>query len=217
LRVDSRKPFLFFLLSTETGVQTVASFRKLAFGQKECVPGSGRRGCRAWGEGSTAGWRPGLATRLTRCRQLENILYSCATGTEVKAARQDANTGGTYLLLLQADSPRRVNVGRLGVVEVRPGYYVYAGSAWGPGGLEARIARHRRTRKKLHWHIDYLRRWMRVVDVVQGPGLRCEHEWAARVGAWPGAQVVLAGFGSSDCDCPTHLYWFAARPDCKAV
>jgi Uri superfamily endonuclease len=28
----------------------------------------------------------------------------------------------------------------------------------------------------------------------------------------PVAEMVLPGFGSSDCKCETHLYWFAEPP-----
>ena len=39
---------------------------------------------------------------------------------------------------------------------LEPGYYVYIGSGWGPGGLASRICRHLgcRPRRRLHWHID---------------------------------------------------------------
>ena len=42
---------------------------------------------------------------------------------------------GTYLLVLRADAPARVSVGSLGELEVGSGYYLYAGSALGPGAF----------------------------------------------------------------------------------
>ena len=51
-------------------------------------------------------------------------------------------------------------VGRLGALPVEPGFYVYVGSAFGPGGLERRVGRHATTEKKHRWHIDYLTAWL---------------------------------------------------------
>ncbi len=49
--------------------------------------------------------------------------------------------------------------GRLGgrSVELEPGVYAYVGSAFGPGGLAARLRRHLcGERRRLWWHIDWL-------------------------------------------------------------
>jgi Uri superfamily endonuclease len=44
-----------------------------------------------------------------------------------------------------------------------------------------------------------------------------EHDWATCFAEMPGASVPLAGFGSSDCACETHLYFFKKRPARAAV
>ena len=49
---------------------------------------------------------------------------------------------GSYVLVLRADLPARLAIGSLGELEIRPGYYLYTGSAFGPGGLRARAGRH---------------------------------------------------------------------------
>jgi len=120
-------------------------------------------------------------------------------------------TPGVYHLILHLREPARVRVGRLGRFGFPAGYYVYTGSAM--GGLESRLARHRRRRKKLHWHIDYLLRRAEVVDSV-ARATRCdvECEWNRRVLSLPGARVVAPGFGASDCRCSTHLVWLPRRP-----
>ncbi len=46
---------------------------------------------------------------------------------------------GTYVLVMRLGRLRRVRVGRLGVQEFPAGLYLYVGSAFGPGGLRARI------------------------------------------------------------------------------
>ena len=63
---------------------------------------------------------------------------------------------GTYALVLHLECTEEITVGKLGMFTFPAGYYLYVGSALGPGGLEARLARHRRRGKKLRWHIDYL-------------------------------------------------------------
>jgi len=113
-------------------------------------------------------------------------------------------TPGVYHLVLRLRRARTIQVGRLGRFEFGAGYYVYTGSAM--SGLEARLARHRRQRKKLWWHIDYLLRQAELVDVVAVPTQRreeCErNRWVLSL---PGAGVVAPGFGASDCNCVTHL------------
>ena len=81
------------------------------------------------------------------------------------------------------------------------------------GGLEARLARHRRQRKKLWWHIDYLLRQAELVDVVAIPTQRrieCGRNRCLL--SLPGADVVAPGFGASDCNCVTHLVRLGEGP-----
>ena len=56
---------------------------------------------------------------------------------------------GTYCLLLHSDADKSIKVGALGKLNIQKGYYVYIGSAFGPGGLKARIGRHIKKTKKL--------------------------------------------------------------------
>jgi Uri superfamily endonuclease len=124
---------------------------------------------------------------------------------------------GTYVLLLRCSSTRAVRVGGLGTLRLRPGWCVYVGSAYGPVGLRARIGHHRHRAQQPHWHTDYLRRYTRLECVWYACGVRQEHVWAAKIAAMPGAAMVLPGFGSSDCRCATHLYWFVALPSVTAL
>ncbi len=103
-----------------------------------------------------------------------------------------------------------IRVGSLGVVAFEPGHYAYVGSAFGPGGIRARLGRHFRRDKKTRWHIDYLS----SVSQVQGAWVsygsqRLEHHWAGVLQGLPGAWLPVARFGSSDCHCETHLTGFA--------
>jgi Uri superfamily endonuclease len=113
---------------------------------------------------------------------------------------------GSYLLLLDLAAPTRLTVGRLGTFDFPAGRYAYAGSARGSGGLRARVARHLRTEKRLHWHVDYLAARAPVVKAWYVESIeRLECVWAARLRALPGVGLPVEGFGSSDCGCRAHL------------
>lgn len=131
------------------------------------------------------------------------ITYDGATNlSELPAA------SGTYALLLTADAPTTLSVGRLGIVSFPPGLYAYLGSAHGPGGLKARIGRHLRAGKPLHWHIDYLTAALRVTHVLAATSEGAQEcDWVRRLLEMKGASVPASGFGNTDCrsHCPAHL------------
>ena len=125
--------------------------------------------------------------------------------------------GGTYALILFCPGKKRVQIGELGPLELRRGFYVYVGSALGPGGLRARLAHHLKVSQRPHWHIDYLRPHTRLERVWTSHGqTRREHRWAGIIHALRGASVPLPRFGASDCKCEAHLFFFATRPSFKA-
>jgi Uri superfamily endonuclease len=120
---------------------------------------------------------------------------------------------GTYALVLAADNEREVQIGKLGVLHMLPGIYVYVGSALGPGGLASSVGRHARCEKKLRWHIDYLRAAAEIEEVWYATGnSHRECRWARVLGTLPGASVPLPRFGASDCDCSSHLCFFNLPP-----
>jgi Uri superfamily endonuclease len=124
---------------------------------------------------------------------------------------------GTYVLVIQMVQDTDLQVGRLGVVAFPKGYYCYVGSARGPGGWRARLARHLRQRKKPHWHIDYLLRQALVVETWSAPcAARLECTWGRALLQLPGTTVPVRGFGSSDCRCPAHLVRFVSAPSLRA-
>lgn len=119
---------------------------------------------------------------------------------------------GTYLLLLECNEEAELSIGKLGNMLTEPGYYLYVGSAFGPGGIRARVNHHKGKALHPHWHIDYLRTAAKLVDAWCVHGSRCEHEWAYNLMQSEAAAMPLTGFGSSDCDCATHLFCFKRRP-----
>lgn len=123
---------------------------------------------------------------------------------------------GTYALVLASDEARGLCIGRLGSLALRPGWYVYVGSAFGPGGVGARLAHHRKRAARPHWHVDHLRLHTQLERVwyTHDP-IRREHQWAQVMRQLPGAEMPLHGFGSSDCACASHLLRFARRPSLR--
>ena len=121
---------------------------------------------------------------------------------------------GTYALVLSLESEAEIAVGKLGLFAFPVGYYIYVGSA--RGGISQRVQRHLRgvgegSAKKLRWHIDYLLQRARVVEVwyAENSG---ECRWASAAKKMPQGQILIPGFGSSDCHCPSHLLYFPLLP-----
>ncbi|MGE3271411.1 MAG: DUF123 domain-containing protein [Chloroflexota bacterium] len=105
-----------------------------------------------------------------------------------------------------------MRIGRLGLVCLPAGWYVYIGSAL--GGLGARISRHARQEKRPHWHIDYLLAAGRLDTVAVHVGTaRIECATAQAVARLPGGRLPVPRFGASDCRCSAHLVSFQTAPD----
>ncbi len=118
--------------------------------------------------------------------------------------------GGIYYLIINLSKRKEITVGRLGTFDFPKGYYVYTGSA--QNGLDKRINRHLSSNKKLHWHIDYLLSHAKVIKVVRYVGRKDECELNSVTGQGVGATQIVKKFGSSDCKCETHLYYFESIP-----
>ena len=120
---------------------------------------------------------------------------------------------GAYLLLIELAVPLALEIPRLGAATLAPGRYAYGGSAYGSGGLKARIGRHLRSDKSPRWHVDRLTAAGRVIGVRPVPGGR-ECALVRDLLLVPGALVPVPGFGSSDCrSCPAHLVMLPAGFD----
>ena len=109
---------------------------------------------------------------------------------------------GSYLLLVNLPEEQTITVGRRNTCYFPRGCYVYVGSAL--NGLRARLNRHLRDDKKLHWHIDYLLQKASITSIIT-----CEAEGRIECAL---AQALshrfdsIPGFGSSDCRCRSHLF-----------
>ena len=120
---------------------------------------------------------------------------------------------GTYVLVLSSRSTDLIQIGKLGALQLQLGFYVYVGSALGPGGVRARLDHHLKPSRRPHWHIDYLRVHTSVEEVwYRLDTRRLEHVWADHIRLTEGASVPLVGFGSTDCGCESHLFFFERQP-----
>ncbi|WP_096895603.1 GIY-YIG nuclease family protein [Candidatus Scalindua japonica] len=118
--------------------------------------------------------------------------------------------GGIYKLVIELSKNKEIKIGKLGTFVFPKGYYVYTGSA--QNGLEKRINRHLSSDKKFHWHIDYLLAYAKVINVLTYVGKKDECRINSMTGQKKSATRIVKKFGSSDCDCVTHLYYFKNIP-----
>lgn len=122
---------------------------------------------------------------------------------------QENKDRGDYMMVLQVEKDTDIHIGAQGCIHFPKGYYVYTGSA--KKNLAARIARHQRKRKRMHWHIDYLRQQSHVIAAIPiRTTADWEHDLAQAVGAI--AYWHIRGFGCTDCRCTSHLFGFSDNP-----
>ncbi len=120
---------------------------------------------------------------------------------------------GTYALILLASEPAVIAAGALGELRIEPGAFLYVGSAFGPGGVRARVERHARREKRHRWHVDYLTAVAPVVEAwITHDPRRLECAWLAALAGIRGARMPWPGFGASDCGCASHLLRFRRPP-----
>lgn len=130
------------------------------------------------------------------------------------AARGDGggipDAGGAYVLGLRLGEEVPVALTRPAPGSLMPGWYLYMGSARGSGGIRARVKRHFRQGKKLHWHIDRLTAVSaEMAALAVAGGYECD--LVGKLLDHPRFEVAVAGFGNTDCRlCESHL--LAATP-----
>lgn len=113
---------------------------------------------------------------------------------------------GTYIVVYRCDHSRAVTIGRWASLQLQPGLYFYVGSAFGPGGVRARVTRHCRREKALRWHVDYLSTHCDAAGAWYSHAPeRLEHQWAQSLQTLAGMNAI-EGFGCSDCTCDAHLF-----------
>ena len=122
---------------------------------------------------------------------------------------------GTYVLIAPVSQMKRIEIGRLGRFDIIPGYYAYVGSAFGSGGLRARIGHHIESTADPRWHIDYLLKVAQLVEIRYTTADRkLEHHWADLLEKAPQFRMPIPRFGSSDYhrNRSSHLFYSKRHP-----
>jgi len=126
-----------------------------------------------------------------------------------KVLEREMTDAGAYLIILRLEKTERISVGSLGKLEFPRGHYLYTGSA--KKNLKSRLARHYRRRKNLRWHVDYLREKAEITAVLPiRTSLDIECSLARDLKNQSDGEIE--GFGSSDCNCKSHLFYFERNP-----
>ena len=110
---------------------------------------------------------------------------------------------GSYLLLMELKCKETIQIGKLGKIDFKKGFYVYVGSAI--NGLEPRINRHLREEKKIHWHIDFLLNSAEIINVFYKENsfkeeCKISNEFKKKLQS-------VKKYGCSDCKCKSHLFY----------
>ena len=116
---------------------------------------------------------------------------------------------GVYILGILLRKRTCIRIGSLGVLDFKKGHYSYTGSAM--GGLEQRLNRHLRKEKKLRWHIDYLLKKAEIKEIQIKETDSKQDECKTALALAQDGGVGIINFGSSDCSCKSHLFYFKAK------
>ena len=130
---------------------------------------------------------------------------------------------GSYILLIFLPDELRIRIGSLGLLTFPEGYYLYIGSAMGNNtstSLENRVKRHvtKSKNKKIFWHIDYLltNKNCVIIHIYLIPSMiRLECIMSEEISK--SSDNLVRGFGSSDCKCQSHLYYFKEFWDLEQI
>ncbi len=126
-----------------------------------------------------------------------------------KIIETEAYDRGCYLIIFRLNTLINMKVGSLGMKTFKKGYYIYIGSA--RKGLSKRIERHRRQRKNIFWHIDYLRS---VTEFIYALPIRSQHNLECDIAKdlEEFSKWKISGFGASDCSCSSHIFGMETNP-----
>jgi len=107
------------------------------------------------------------------------------------------------VLIINVKKDVLVTVGAMGEISFTRGLYAYVGSA--QSNLELRIKRHLAKKKPLFWHIDYLLD-NSATEILKVFAKEADRPWECTIAMMlKGEGEAIEGFGSSDCNCISHL------------
>lgn len=109
---------------------------------------------------------------------------------------------GCYILIIELKDNITIQIGKIGNLLFKKGFYAYIGSAL--NGLEQRINRHLKAEKKIRWHIDYLLQHGIIIKIFYKENNKKEECNIAK--KFEEKLLSISGFGCSDCKCHSHLF-----------
>ena len=121
---------------------------------------------------------------------------------------------GTYLICIHLLESAQIKYGKKFSFKFPVGDYVYVGSALGNSGsstLLNRVKRHVKNpkEKRNQWHIDYFlasrKTYIQSLYIIPSE-IRLECQIAQELSQI--SDHTINDFGSSDCDCNGHLFYF---------
>ena len=121
---------------------------------------------------------------------------------------------GSYILVVYIERDIQIHVGALGFIIFKKGFYFYIGSAMGEYGSSTLLNRVKRyflskNEKKIHWHIDYLLADLHTI-IIKTYLIPSKYPLECII-AREFSEICdksIRNFGSSDCKCISHLFYF---------
>lgn len=150
-----------------------------------------------------------LATSLTFDETFTEVVKVKDLVIPWKFLEEEVSDRGAYLLVVHLEKGQRICYGKGKERYFEEGFYVYVGSAM--KNLQSRINRHHRKRKKYFWHIDYLLnkgKLLNSIPIRTKDDIECKLASAIK----EISKTEVIGFGSTDCKCPSHLFYFSTNP-----
>ena len=146
--------------------------------------------------------------RKITCKVLSNPLFNW--GGIDESQLNPLPSSGSYALII--DVARKINLRPEKPWTIEPGIYIYAGRA--SRSLPARLERHKKRVKPIHWHIDWIttHRSAKIMNTIILPD-HPEQECAIirALVSTTSSSFPFRRYGSSDCKegCPAHLIMIA--------
>ncbi len=118
---------------------------------------------------------------------------------------------GAYIILMKLMENKIIEIGKLGKIKFKNGYYIYVGSAM--NSIKSRTGRYLRGIRKKKWHIDYFIEHTTLLYIVEiASDKRIEAELSNLIESFEG--IPIKGFGNTDLkEVPSNLYYFKKKPD----
>lgn len=148
---------------------------------------------------------------LAMCYDLDDFLSINVPPDKVEIPINALNNfsinSGSYIIVYKLEKDEIINVGSLGNINFKSGYYLYTGSA--KNNILLRTKRHKNKIKIKHWHIDYIHPPMAYMKTHNFINLNIECEIAKELSK---LYSSVENFGSSDCKCVSHLFYCKNDP-----